>query len=45
MDDFAARKGIVAELDSMKRLGLSGGVVSYCTSDTKLDRWQPPSTL
>lgn len=41
MDDFAARDGIVVELDAMQRLGLSGGVVSYCTSGSKLGKSRP----
>ena len=36
MDDFMAREGIIVELDAMNRLGLSGGVVSYCTSNSRL---------
>lgn len=35
MDDYATREGIVAELDSFKRTGVQGAVVSYCSSKDK----------
>ncbi len=39
MDDYATREGIVADLDSFKRTGVRGAVVSYCSSK---DRPTPP---
>jgi hypothetical protein len=36
MDDYVSREGITADLDFMKQAGLSGGIVSYCSSRTKL---------
>ncbi len=41
MDDFVTREGITADLDSIQRLGLSGAVVSFCSSRTKLSNPQP----
>ena len=33
MDDYVSREGIVADVECMRRLGISGGVVSFCASD------------
>lgn len=36
MDDYVSREGITADLDFMKRAGLSGGIVSFCSSRTRI---------
>jgi len=36
MDDYVTREGITADLDFMKRAGLSGGIVSFCSSRTRI---------
>ncbi len=36
MDDYATEEGIKADLEFMRRIGLSGAVVSYCSSRSKL---------
>ncbi|MEO0054761.1 MAG: hypothetical protein RLZZ50_708 [Verrucomicrobiota bacterium] len=36
MDDLVTREGMLAELDYMQRVGLAGGVVSFCGSRTPL---------
>jgi hypothetical protein len=41
MDDYATREGVVADLESMRRTGLGGAVVSYCASDRKSSPPQP----
>jgi hypothetical protein len=38
MDDIATREGVVADLDSMRRTGLGGAVVSYCTSNSGMSK-------
>lgn len=43
MDDFISREGIAADLDFMKQAGLSGGIVSYCSSRTTLSERKPGS--
>ena len=43
MDDYVTREGITADLDSMKRIGLGGAVVSYCSSSTGMSKPQPGS--
>jgi hypothetical protein len=44
MDDHISREGIAADLDFMKRAGLSGGIVSFCSSRTKLSERRAGST-
>ena len=44
MDDHVSREGIAADLDFMKRAGLSGGIVSFCSSRTKLSERRAGST-
>jgi hypothetical protein len=41
MDDYVTREGITADLEFMQQVGLSGAVVSYCSSRTKLSNPQP----
>ena len=36
MDDYVTREGITVDLDSMRRTGLGGAVVSFCAGDPKL---------
>lgn len=43
MDDYATREGMVADLDAMKRIGLSGAVVSYCSSRSGMSQPMPGS--
>ncbi len=43
MDDYATREGVSADLDAMKRIGLSGAVVSYCSSSTGMSKPMPGS--
>lgn len=44
MDDHVTREGITADLDFMTRVGLSRGIVSFCSSRTKPSETQPDST-
>ncbi|MFM2197237.1 MAG: hypothetical protein RLZZ505_669 [Verrucomicrobiota bacterium] len=41
MDDYATREGMVADLDAMKRIGLAGAVVSYCSSRSGVGKPKP----
>lgn len=41
MDDCVTREGITADLESMQRIGLGGGVVSYCSSNTEMSKPKP----
>jgi len=43
MDDYATREGMVADLDSMKHIGLGGAVVSYCSSSSGISKPMPGS--
>ena len=41
MDDYATREGMTVDLDAMKRVGLGGAVVSYCSSSTGVSKPMP----
>ena len=41
MDDYATREGMVADLDAIKHIGLSGAVVSYCSSSSGISKPVP----
>jgi len=41
MDDLMTREGLTADLDFMKQAGLRGGVVSFCSSRTKMSTPKP----
>ncbi len=41
MDDLMTREGVTADLDFMKQIGLRGGVVSFCSSRTKIGMPKP----
>lgn len=41
MDDYATREGMLADLDSMKHIGLGGAVVSYCSSNSGMSKPNP----
>jgi hypothetical protein len=43
MDDYATREGMLADLDSMKHIGLGGAVVSYCSSTSGMSKPVPGS--